>query len=115
MLYDEFIEGTGCRVTDYNYKVYKDLEVMYMNSNLSKQEIYEYGKKLVDNSLTEKQKQWNADIDAEVNCLKMQLEDRKNDLKWYTDKTLKPSIKWAKNDINRIRNKIRNLKTCKYV
>lgn len=50
MMYSEFIEGTGCKENAHNYKVFKDLEVMYMNSDLTKEDIYEYGKKLVDNS-----------------------------------------------------------------
>ena len=54
MLYGEFIEGTGCKDNEHNYKVYCDLEIMCMNSDMSKAEIYEYGKKLVDNSKSEK-------------------------------------------------------------
>ena len=66
MLYNEFIEGTGCRDNDHNYKVYKDLEVMYMNSDMSKTQIYEYGKKLVDNSKSEKQLQFEAQIKEQI-------------------------------------------------
>lgn len=50
MMYSEFVQGTGCRDNEKNYKIYKDLEVMYMNSDISKEEIYQYGMKLVDNS-----------------------------------------------------------------
>ena len=53
MLFSEFIEGTGCKGTRHNFKVYQDLEVMYDNSNLTKEQIYEYGKKLVDNNVKE--------------------------------------------------------------
>ena len=66
MLYSEFIEGTGCKDTEKNYKVYKDLEIMYMNSNMSKSEIYEYGKKLVDNSKTEKELQLEQKIKEQI-------------------------------------------------
>ena len=45
MLFSEFVEGTGCKDNEKNYEVYKNLEIMYMNSNMSKAEIYEYGKK----------------------------------------------------------------------
>ena len=55
MMYNEFINGTGCKENDHNYKVYKDLEILYMNSDLTKEQIYEYGKKLVDNSKSEEQ------------------------------------------------------------
>lgn len=66
MLYSEFIEGTGCKDNEYNYKVYKDLEIMYMNSDMSKAEIYEYGKKLVDNSKSEAELKLEAEIKAEI-------------------------------------------------
>lgn len=53
MLYSEFIEGTGCKASMHNFKVFQNLEVMYNNSNLTKEQIYEYGKKLVDNNIKE--------------------------------------------------------------
>lgn len=53
MLFSEFIEGTGCKATRHNFKVYEDLEVMYNNSCITKEQIYEYGKKLVDNDVKE--------------------------------------------------------------
>lgn len=74
MLWHEFIAGTGCRDTEYNYQVYKDLEIMYMNSDMSKGKIYEYGRKLVDNSLTEAEQEHNAGIVS-------QIEDMKNEIK----------------------------------
>lgn len=66
MLYSEFIDGTGCRDNEHNYEVYKNLEVMYMNSDMSKAEIYEYGKKLVDNSKTERELQIEAEVREEI-------------------------------------------------
>jgi hypothetical protein len=75
MLYSEFIEGTGCKDSEHNYKVYKDLEIMYMNSDMTKAEIYEYGKKLVDNSKSEEQLKLEAEIKAEIKELKEQLKD----------------------------------------
>ena len=128
MLYDEFLVGTGCRDTEYNFQVYKDLEILYMNSDKSKEEIYEYGKKLVDNSLTEKQVAWNAEIDDEIARQKKYLESFKKDLEYYEQaydywkisdkeyaKQCKRSAKWAREQMTIIRNKIRNLKSCKYV
>ena len=53
MLYSEFIEGTGCQDNHHNFKVFQDLEVLYMNSDISKEHIYEYGKKLVRNDIRE--------------------------------------------------------------
>lgn len=66
MLYNEFIEGTGCKDNDHNYKVYKDLEIMYMNSDMSKAQIYEYGKKLVDNSKSEAELKVEAEIKTQI-------------------------------------------------
>lgn len=74
MLWHEFIAGTGCRDTEHNHGIYKDLEIMYMNSDMSKEKIYEYGRKLVDNSLTESEQEHNAGIMS-------QIEDMKNEIK----------------------------------
>lgn len=66
MLYNEFVEGTGCKDNEHNYKVYRDLEIMYMNSDMSKAQIYEYGKKLVDNSKSEAELKVEAEVKAEI-------------------------------------------------
>lgn len=76
MLYNEFVEGTGCKDNEHNYQVYKNLEIMYMNSDMSKAEIYEYGKKLVDNSKTEAELKLEAEVKEEIEGLKA-------DLEWY--------------------------------
>lgn len=129
MLYDEFIQGTGCKDNADNYKVYRDLEILYMNSDLTKQQIYEYGKKLVNNGLTEKQKAWNAEIDGQIADLKRRADDLVKDIerykencKYYEDncwyeiaETWKRDIKWARAELKTYRNKIKELKSCKYV
>ena len=129
MLYDEFIQGTGCKDNADNYKVYRDLEILYMNSDLTKQQIYEYGKKLVNNGLTEKQKAWNAEIDGQIADLKRRADDLIKDIerykenyKYYEDncwyeiaETWKRDIKWARAELKTYRNKIKELKSCKYV
>lgn len=53
MLFSEFVENVGCKENAHNFKVYQNLEVMYMNSDISKEAVYEYGKKLVDNDVHE--------------------------------------------------------------
>lgn len=83
MLYSEFVAGTGCKDNEKNYKVYKDLEVMYMNSDMSKAEIYEYGKKLVDNSKSEKELQIEAEIKAEIEGYKEQIENNKKSIEYH--------------------------------
>ena len=125
MLYAEFIAGTGCKATEHNYKVYKDLEIMYMNSDISKEQIYEYGKKLVDNSLTAEQIALNAEIDKQISEYKdyiegilidigryeanLALEYEANWKRWYKER-----IKDACKEIKEVKTKIRNLKACKY-
>jgi len=81
MLYNEFIEGTGCKDNDHNYKVYKDLEIMYMNSDMSKAEIYEYGKKLVDNSKSEAELKVEAEVKAEIEAHKAEIAQYKEWIK----------------------------------
>lgn len=83
MLYNEFIEGTGCQDNDHNYKVYKDLEIMYMNSTISKEEIYEYGKKLVDNSKPEHIQRLEAELKQELKDLKAEIKENKEKAKYY--------------------------------
>ena len=134
MLYDEFIAGTGCRDTAKNYKVFRDLEILYMNSDeITKAEIYEYGKKLVDNNLTEAQVAWNADIDAKIKELKARIEVAKTDLLRYVDnynfykakgfdniyaedlKFWRQCVKEEKQNLKKLRGAVRELKGCKYV
>ena len=128
MLYDEFLTGTGCKDNAHNYKVYKDLEVMYMNSeDITKEKVYEYGRKLVDNSLTESQLAWNAEIDEQIAKLqvnistwKEDLERYKGNLEWsklhgYDDIGFwKREIKFIKAQVKDSRNSIKSLLSCKY-
>lgn len=125
MLYSEFVTGTGCKDNATNYRIYKDLEVMYMNSDLSKADIYEYGKKLVDNSKSEAEIEAENKITAEIDELKADNAERKNRIesrkeeaereKQYlvgeTDKGwinyTKNNIKWIKEDIRQQREWIR--------
>ena len=128
MLYGEFLQGTGCRDNANNYKVYKDLEILYMNSDLSKEEIYEYGKKLVNNDLSEAQKEWNADIDRQIASAQEQVDYYLGEAEYYKGVIAmwlgydEDSVKSGKYQLKRVRrearyykNKIRELKTCKYV
>ena len=129
MLYDEFIENTGCRETPYNYQVYKRLEIIYMNDDtITKAEIYEWGKKLVDNSLTPDQLAWNRDLQEKIDELKEEIEALKADVEryeankrwskengWDDVKFWIREIKWAKVQIRNRRQAIRNYKECFYV
>lgn len=85
MMYSEFVENTGCRQNEHNYEVFKNLEVMYMNSDVSKQTIYEYGKKLVDNSKTAEEIEFEEEMKAEIESLKREIKQNTEDAKWYDE------------------------------
>ena len=121
MLYGEFIEGTGCRDNEHNYKVYRDLEIMYMNSDMSKAEIYEYGKKLVCNDKSPEAQAFEDAIKAKIQRLKEENKDYKEDVKWYEGvlirenepvniSNIKHTIKWYKKRIKDNKKEISELK-----
>jgi hypothetical protein len=74
MMYSEFVENTGCKQNEHNYKVFQNLEAMYMNTEMTKEEIYEYGKKLVDNSKTEEEIETERKIKEEIEAYKYFIE-----------------------------------------
>lgn len=122
MLYSEFISGTNCRDNEHNYKVYKDLEILYMNSDLSKADIYAYGKKLVNNEKSESEIAAENQINAEISEYKTLIQRRKSDIDRLTlylnecDLTLsetvmyKADIKQYKENIRHYKNMINTLK-----
>jgi len=124
MLFDEFREGTGCKDNEYNYKIYKRLELMYMaDDTITKAEIYEYGKKLVDNSKSEAELEAERKINQEIAEIKEQIEEYKKDVErneYYagieTDagwkKSYKESARYYKKEIGKLRTQIKMLKWC---
>lgn len=86
MLYSEFIEGTGCRDKECNYKIYKDLEVLYMNSDISKEKIYEYGKKLVDNSKSDEEIKAEQELKEKIAEVKKEIKEYNDNIKYYREK-----------------------------
>lgn len=130
MLYSEFVENTGCKQTDHNYQVYKRLEILYMNDNtITKEEIYEYGRKLVDNSLTDEQVAWNNHINRLIDDLKERIATGKEDIVRYEDnlnwakqyyrnkeevKFWQRALKDEKVTLRGLRNEVRALKECLY-
>lgn len=137
MLWTEFVENTGCKQTEYNYKVYKNLEELYMmNDLLSKSAIYETGKKLVDNSKTAEEEEIETNLKKEKESLQTDIEDYKKQIDYYkylieyrkeetemtgiyTDEEIKimkkdikdftDTIKRYRNLIKRERNRIKNI------
>ena len=124
MMYSEFVEGTGCKDSEYNYNVFKNLEIMYMKSNLSMEEVYEHGKKHVDNSKSEAELKAEAKIKEDINVFKQYIEWIEQDVERYQGyldncintkeevKEYKDSIKRAINKIRHYRARIRFLKDC---
>ena len=82
MMYSEFVEGTGCKDNEKNYEVFKNLEVMYMNSDMTKEQIYEYGKKLVDNSKSEEEIRLENQINEEIKYWKNEIERYNREIAW---------------------------------
>jgi len=122
MLFSEFQENTGCHDNEYNHTLYKRLEIIYMNDDsVTKAEIYDMGKKLMDNSKSEKQLAFEQELKDEMNGYKEQIKSLENDIKYYKtllvdewDKMLikewKSSIRWRREDIKRLKNKIYGIK-----
>ena len=122
MLYSEFAENTGCRDNEHNHEVFRNLEVMYMNTDMTKAEIYEYGKKLVDNSKTERELEIEAQVNKEIAEYKEWIAWLKAENERYTEdlnnvsntieeeKSYKASIKANNKRIKQFRNKIKALK-----
>lgn len=51
MLYSEFLEGTKARDNEHNYRVYKSIEAIYMDSDtMTKQDVYKAAAHLIDNT-----------------------------------------------------------------
>lgn len=89
MLYQEFLEGTDGKDNQFNYQIYKELEIIYMNTDCTKQHIYDLGKKLIDNTWkTEEQKQEEERITKQINEEIENLE--------FLNRTLKEDIAYKK-------------------
>lgn len=116
MMYSEFLEGTGCKQNEHNYKEFTDLEVMYTNSDLTKEQIYEYGKKLVDNSKSKAELEFEAEINEWIERAKRDIEWYKGEIERYQsyidagDSTWKIDLKEAKKYLKASRGKVRTYK-----
>ena len=125
MLYDEFVKGTGCRENEHNYQVFKRLEIVYMNDDsMTKDEVYAWGKKLVNNDLSDEQKAWNEDINSRIARCNEAVATSKNDIARYQANMeyfsgweapfWKKCIREEKENLKRIRRDIRELKSMLY-
>ena len=127
MLWNEFIEGTKCKDTEYNYSVYKNLEELYMNNDkLTKEDIYKVGKQLVDNSPTKKEIEFQNYISNEIAIMESDIAFYERDIdryEWYIHEIetidytaenkkiwindYKYQIKWRKEEIKKMKQKIK--------
>ena len=102
MLFSEFQESTGCKDNEYNHTLYKRLEIIYMNDDtVTKQDIYDMGKKLMDNSKSEEQIRLEEQITADIECYKEDIKRCQKEIKYYqslisleTDTTLSCHYKY---------------------
>ena len=118
MLYDEFVQGTGCRETEHNYKVYKDVEVIYMNSDMTKEEAYTIGKMRVNNSLTEDEEERLKVLKADIVRYEQYIADSNNYYYYGTweqvlgqHKQREQDIKDYKAEIKQIKEEIKEIKS----
>ena len=89
MMWSEFIEGTGCKDTQHNYEVFRNLEILYTNSEMTKAQIYEYGKKLVDNSKTEQETEVEGVIRDTIKILRNSVNWSQFEIRQYAGFLLK--------------------------
>ena len=116
MLYSEFIEGTGCRETDNNYKVYKRLEIIYMtDDSMTKEDVYEWGKKLVDNSKTAEEIELENNLNEQIEQYKAEISKYRDEIAWKKkciemDKSDKVWVKLNRDSIKAYQSNIKYLK-----
>lgn len=111
MMYSEFVENTECKDNEYNYKVFTDLEKMYMaDDTITKETIYEYGKKLVNNEKSEKEIEAEKEINSEIEAIKKEINWNKQEIEFYKDINDKANEKIYINMNKANRRKIKELK-----
>lgn len=86
MMYSEFVTNTGCFDTPYNHAIFEKLNILYMaDDTMDKATIYEWGKKLVVNELTEEEKKAIRKLQTELADVKSALKTAKERLKYYKE------------------------------
>lgn len=84
MLYSEFIENVKCRDTEENYNVYRNIEYIYANNDsFTKEDFYNYGRKLVNNELSENEKESNKLTQELIDKAKEDIEIEKDTIDYY--------------------------------
>lgn len=84
MLYSEFAEATGCRDNEANRRLFDRLEIIYMqDESITKAEIYEMGKKLMNNEESAECKAIKAEMQKEIANCKEEIRVAKQDIELY--------------------------------
>lgn len=121
MMYSEFLQGTGCKNTPYNFGVFNAINALYMqNDKMTKEEAYKAGKALVDNSKTPEEIKQEDEIKALIANYKGAIETAKDEHLRYstyaeneTDpfwrKRWKERAKREREEIREYREKVRAL------
>jgi hypothetical protein len=121
MLYTEFLEGTGCKNSPYNYGVYKAIDALYMqNDKMTKTDAYEAGKRLVDNSKTAEEVKQEEEVKALIASYNGLIEQAKQEHSRYSSyislednpeylKMWKARAKQARREVTEYRNKVHSL------
>lgn len=124
MMYNEFINGTGCRDTEHNYEVYKRVESLYtFDEAMTKDEAYAIGRLWVNNDLTPAEVEFNAKMDAEIEWSRERIATLKADAENYQEQASYSTPAWrayykelakgCRAEIRRERENIREYKACK--
>ncbi len=112
MLYSEFLEGTKSSASEYNYKVFENLNNIYMeNEEITKSEIYEIGKKLVrEPELSKTTIELIANAQNEIKQSESSItyyKDRIETMKLYIEISTPEEIKAYKQSIKNYKEQIR--------
>ena len=75
MTYGEFLSGTGCKANDHNYKVFENLNNLYMmNDTATKEEVYKMAVKFLDNSESPEIVALKEKVNEEITALEKDIE-----------------------------------------
>lgn len=114
MMYSEFAEAVGCKDNDHNHKVFRELEIIYTNTDCSKEHIYEMGRKLVDNSKSEAELKLEAEVKAEIEEHKAEIakykewiEQNEQMLSYWKEQMDKEMVAFYRNPIKHWKQEIR--------
>lgn len=110
MMFSEFQANTGCRDNEANHILFRRLELIYMqDEQITKEEIYDMGRKLMDNTPTQAEIELRERITAEIESRKMTIAAYRNEIKYHED--MRDLWKDSDKEYARIQSKdIRNLK-----